>query len=162
VSAAAAMRAAPGPQSRAATYLHPGDLAVSGQPMAITTILGSCVGVCLFDARAGVGGMNHYLLPDSLGSRPSPRFGDVAMPQLLGQVLRAGGRRERLRAGVYGGACVLDAFLGGDHLGERNVEAALRFLADEGIPVLARHSGGRRGRRVVFHTDDGATLMREI
>jgi len=162
VSAAAGMLAARDPEPRAATYLHPGDLAVAVQPTAITTILGSCVGVCLFDARAGVGGMNHYLLPDSLGSRPSPRFGDVAMPQLLMGVLRAGARRERLRARVYGGACVLDAFLGGDHLGERNVQCALQFLAAEGIPVLARDTGGRRGRRLVFHTDDGATLLREI
>jgi chemotaxis protein CheD len=85
------------------------------------------------------------------------------MEVLLAQVLRAGARRERLRARVYGGACVLDAFcLSGTHLGELNVRVALAFLDEEAIPVLARDTGGRRGRRVVFRTADGTAAATEI
>ncbi len=148
----------------ATLYLHPGALAVSARPLAVSTILGWCVGVCLFDAGRGVGGMNHFLLPESAGSaRPTARFGDVAMERLLDEVLHAGARRSGLAARVYGGACVLSAFrTGGDHLGDRNVAAALRFLQDERIPVLERDTGGRRGRRLVFHTHDGAVQAREI
>ncbi|HEU4559301.1 MAG TPA: hypothetical protein VFS20_15700, partial [Longimicrobium sp.] len=66
-------------------------------------------------------------------------------------------------ARVYGGACVLPAFCAtGSHLGERNVEAALRFLTEREIPVLERDTGGRRGRRLVFHTHSGAVQAREI
>ncbi|HEU0014305.1 MAG TPA: chemotaxis protein CheD [Longimicrobium sp.] len=162
MSASAAAQPAGAPA--ATLYLHPGALAASARPLAVSTILGSCVGVCLFDAERGVGGMNHFLLPGSAGSaRPTPRFGDVAMERLLAEVLQAGARRRRLAARVYGGACVLAAFRGpGDHLGDRNVSTALRFLEDERIPVLALDTGGRCGRRVVFHTWDGAAEARRI
>jgi chemotaxis protein CheD len=160
VSASADAQAVPA----ATLYLHPGALAASARPLAVSTILGSCVGVCLFDAARGVGGMNHFLLPDSAGNaRPTARFGDIAMEQLLAEVLQAGARRAGLAARVYGGACVLAAFRGqGDHLGDRNVWAALRFLEDERIPVLERDTGGRDGRRLVFHTWDGTVQAQRI
>jgi chemotaxis protein CheD len=150
--------------ARGGVYLHPGEVVASATPLALTTILGSCVGVCLFDEGRGAGGMNHFLLPGSAGhARPTPRFGDVAMERLLEAVLEAGARRARLSARVYGGACVLAAFCAaGSHLGERNLEAALAFLDHAGIPVLARDTGGRRGRRLVFHTDSGAAQVRRI
>ena len=148
----------------AARYLHPGEVVVSAEPMALSTVLGSCVGVCLVDAGRGVGGMNHFLLPDSAGhARPGPRFGDVAMAQLLAEVLAAGASRERLAARVFGGACVLSAFCAGSrHLGERNAEVALDFLDARAIPVLECDTGGRRGRRLLFHTHTGAAQARRI
>lgn len=148
---------------RRGVYLHPGHLVASGPPAAVTTILGSCVGVCLWDPLAGVGGMNHYLLPElPPQTHPSARFGDVALPRLLAAVLAEGASRLRLRARVYGGACVLAAFQAPGHLGERNTELALRFLNDHAIPVDERRTGGRRGRRVLFHTDDGTCAVRDI
>ncbi|HEU0298053.1 MAG TPA: chemotaxis protein CheD [Longimicrobium sp.] len=158
VHGAAERSAAPG---HATARLYPGDLVVSAGPVTVTATLGSCVSVCLFDAAAGVGGMNHFLLPDAYGARPSARFARPAMERLLAEVLGAGARHERLRARVYGGACVLDAFSpSGSHLGERNVRAALAFLEREGIPVVARDTGGRRERRVTFRTGDGAAEVR--
>jgi chemotaxis protein CheD len=155
--------AAAGGEERRAVYLHPGHLVAAGEPTAVTTILGSCVGVFLWDARAGVGGVNHYLLPDLPPyTHPSPRFGEVALPRLLADVLAAGASRMRLRARVFGGACVLSAFHAPGHLGERNAELAMRFLDDHAIPVDERRTGGRRGRRVLFHTDDGFAAVREI
>jgi chemotaxis protein CheD len=149
---------------RDALYLHPGQLAVAAHPQTLSTILGSCVGVCLFDPERGVGGMNHFLLPSSQGQpAPSPRYGDVAMQQLLAQVLQAGGRPRFLAARVFGGACVLQAFSASNgHLGERNVATALDFLAEAGIPVVQCTTGGRRGRKLTFHTHSGAACAREI
>src|SRR6185503_2046462 len=133
------------------------EVVVSARPLALATVLGSCVGVCLFDDARGVGGMNHFLLPDSAGhARPGARFGDAAMYQLLADVLAAGASRDGLAARVYGGACVLAAFAGARHLGERNVEVALDFLDARAIPVLECDTGGRRGRRILFHTHTGA------
>ena len=148
----------------ASRYLHPGEVAAAAGPTALATVLGSCVGVCLFDAGRGVGGMNHFLLPDSAGhARPSARFGDMAMHQLLAEVLAAGASRGGLAARVFGGACVLSAFCAGTrHLGERNVEVALDFLDARAIPVLECDTGGRRGRRVLFHTHTGAAQARRI
>jgi chemotaxis protein CheD len=149
--------------ARRAVYLHPGQLATSREPAAVTTILGSCVGVCLWDPFAEVGGLNHFLLPESPAhAAPSPRFGDVAMARLLEGVLALGAARGRLRARVFGGACVLSAFESADHLGIRNAQVAADFLEREGIEVESRLTGGRRGRKLLFHTDDGTVHVREI
>jgi chemotaxis protein CheD len=152
------------PRGRRALYLHPGGLAASAEPAVISTILGSCVSVCLHDPAVRVGGANHFLLPDSGGAPPTPRFGDDAMRELLARVLALGADRRRLTAKVFGGACVVEAFRGGvdGHLGTRNAAAALRFLEAERIPVLAEDTGGRRGRKLLFHTDDGTALVRPL
>ncbi|HEU4385038.1 MAG TPA: chemotaxis protein CheD [Anaeromyxobacteraceae bacterium] len=146
---------------RRSVYLHAGQVHAAGEPSSVVTVLGSCVAVCLCDREAAVGGMNHFLLPHATLREQSPRFGAVAMPQLLEQVLRLGARRERLEAKVFGGACVIEA-LKGRNLGSENVELALRVLRGAGIQVLERDVGGHRGRKLVFHTDVGAAWVRTL
>ncbi len=150
--------------ARMAVYLHPGQVFVSPSPAAITTILGSCVPICVFDPVLRVGGTNHYLLPYWVGNGlSSPRFGNVAVQHLVEKLLGLGSRKGDLQAKVFGGACVIDAFLGrGEHLGTKNVELGLKVLRQEGIPVVAEDVGGRRGRKVIFHTDSGVALVRLI
>jgi chemotaxis protein CheD len=143
-----------------AVYLPPGQVHVSAEPIMITTILGSCVAVCLLDRRRSWGGVNHFLLPRGASQAPSPRFGDRAMPELLDAVLGLGSRRGDLEAKVFGGARILPARSGGRDLGQENVEAALAFLEGEGIPVVARHTGGRCGRKVIFDTSDGVVWLK--
>ena len=87
---------------RAQVYLHAGQLHVASAPTAITTVLGSCVAVCLFDPVARVGGMNHFLLPLHVDRDHTARFGTVAVPQLVEAVLRAGASRGALAAKVFG------------------------------------------------------------
>jgi len=150
--------------ARKAVYLHPGQVFVSPDPTEVTTILGSCVAVCVFDPVLRLGGTNHYLLPHWVGNgSSSTRFGNVAVRSLIDRMLALGGQRQNLQAKVFGGACVIDAFQGrGDHLGTKNAEVALRTLRHEGIPVVADDVGGRRGRKVIFHTDTGVALVRLI
>jgi chemotaxis protein CheD len=150
--------------ARRSVYLHPGQMFVSATPAEVTTILGSCVAVCVWDRLLRVGGANHYLLPHGVGSGPSSsRFGNVALRRLIDEVLALGCRRSDLEAKVFGGACVLEALRGkGRHLGRKNVEAAFAVLRQEGIPVVAEDTGGGRGRRVVFHTDDGAAWVKRL
>jgi chemotaxis protein CheD len=152
----------PSPGGRDVVYLHAGQLVVASRPTAITTILGSCVAVCLFDPVTGAGGMNHYLLPLHVEREKSARFGTVAVPQLIEAVLRAGGRPGALRAKVFGGASVIGAFRHQRNLGEENVKLALQLLADASIPVLDRDVGGERGRKVIFHADDGTAWVRRL
>lgn len=149
---------------RRAVYLQAGQLAVAAQPSVITTILGSCVAICLWDPVLRVGGMNHYMLP-FLTARQSatPRFGTVAWQSLMAEIRSLGVHPRNLRAGIFGGACVMEAFRDdAGHIGTRNVELAEQQLAEAGIPVLQREVGGRRGRKLIFETDSGQVTVREL
>ena len=154
--------AAPDLGGRTQVYLHAGQVAVASQPTAITTVLGSCVAVCLHDPDACVGGMNHFLLPHHVERERSPRFGSCAVPALIEAVVRAGASRGALVAKVFGGASVLGALRAGRNLGDENVQLALRLLEEERIPVLDRDVGGTRGRKVVLLADEGTAWVRQL
>ena len=152
---------APAPESRS-VYLHPGQLVASVSTCSISTILGSCVAVCVWDEETGVGGMNHFLLPHFAGrGASSPRFGNVAIGQLLMRLSDCGARRSRMRAKIFGGANVLEALRGvGGSLGRSNVEVARRLLREAEVPVVAEDVEGDRGRKVIFRTDDGSARVK--
>jgi len=144
-------------------YLHPGQFAVATSACTITTILGSCVAVGLRDAVAGIGGMNHFLLPRAHVGQASLRFGDVAIPQLIAEVCRLGAEPRRLEAVVVGGACVLDAYRDRpSHVGRQNVRIAMELLGIAGIPVVALEVEGQNGRRVVFHPHTGNLVVKVL
>ena len=139
-------------------YLHPGNLVFSVEPVLVSTILGSCVSVCLYDQQSGFSGVNHYLLPERQSRAASPRFGDSANEELLAHFLRHRIPASRLAAKVFGGAS-----MGGSRAGDlatRNVEAALSFLSRHAIPITARDTGGERGRKLVFRSSDSAAFVR--
>jgi chemotaxis protein CheD len=141
-------------------YLQPGQLLVLAQPAAITTILGSCVAVCLWEPHRGIGGMNHFMLPMG-GDRVawSARFGPAAMEQLVTKMRDAGARLPLLRARVFGGACMFAEMQSADHLGRKNAAVALEYLKRRGIEVVQTDVGGNRGRKLIFHTDEGSTCL---
>jgi len=161
LSSSALVNAAPALEPRG-VYLHPGQLVVSATPCSISTILGSCVAVCLWDEETGIGGMNHFLLPHFAGrGASSARFGNVAIEQLLAKLVEAGARRYAMRAKIFGGANVLEALRGvGGSLGRQNVEVARRLLTEAQVPVAAEDVEGDRGRKLVFRTDDGSAKVR--
>jgi chemotaxis protein CheD len=155
--------AAPGEAVLPTRYLPPGRLIVSAEPLVVTTILGSCVSLCLWDASSGVGGVNHYLLPTGVGAESQlERYGDYANERLLQQLLALGARVSRMKAKVFGGACVLVAFRKGSDFAERNVRAAMEFVRGRGISLVADDVGGNRGRKLRFHTHDGTALIRYV
>lgn len=145
-------------------YVHVGQLFTSAVQRLVSTILGSCVSVCVWDAEVGVGGLNHFLLPQCVNNGvSSPRFGNVAIRELLTEVQRLGGARHRLQAKIFGGASVIDAFqTTNGSLGMQNVALARRFLADAGIPIVNEDIGGTQGRKLVFRTNDGSAWVRHI
>jgi chemotaxis protein CheD len=144
-------------------FLQPGHLLVSAQPVAITTILGSCIAVCIWDPGKRVGGMNHFMLPmAATGASASPRFGNSAMEELVKRLRDAGGRLPFLRARVYGGACMFAGMQSADHLGRKNADVAMEFLRRSGIDVVEVEVGGNRGRKLIFNTDEGTACLTTI
>lgn len=156
MSATHFMAAEEAPES---VYVHPGQLYVASHAAFVSTILGSCVAVCLWDPVARVGGMNHFLLPTGKGSR----YGDDAMPLLIEKMVAKGALVARMVAKVFGGACVIEGFTGPRKaIGTMNAEAAMRFLVSHSIPVRAEQTGGRRGRKLLFHTGTGLAYVKDI
>ncbi len=143
-------------------FLTPGNLHCATEPSRVTTILGSCVAVCLWDRALRAGGMNHYVLPYRRDDSVSARFGDVAIERLVEEMLVLGCRGTSLRAKVFGGAAVLPFTAGGDPVGDQNVRLALERLSQRGIPVIARRTGGRSGLLIRFFTDSGDVLVRRV
>lgn len=126
-----------------------GEFKISSDPnVVLTTILGSCVAACLRDPRAGIGGMNHFLLPgagDSGGL--ATRYGVHLMELLINELLKNGARRDRLEAKIFGGAQTMARF---SNIGHQNAEFAVRFLNDEGITIVNASTGGSLGRKLEF------------
>ncbi len=128
-----------------------GEQFVTDDPEAVlTTLLGSCVAACMRDPVAGVGGMNHFLLPggrnQGLDSH-ARSHGVHAMELLVNALLQRGARRERLEAKLFGGARLIDGLT---DVGRQNAEFAERFLADEGIRHVGGSLRGEHGRKIQF------------
>lgn len=126
-----------------------GEFKVSNERDCImTTILGSCIAACVFDPVAGVGGMNHYLLPgEEKKGDGNLRYGVNSMELLLNSMIKMGARHENMHAKVFGGAKMYD---GGREIGAKNAAFAKWFLENEGIPVEMSCVGGQLGRKVRF------------
>jgi chemotaxis protein CheD len=147
----------------AALYLPPGLLYAAATPGAVTTVLGSCVAVCIFDPMLQAGGINHYLLPYWNGEGlASPKYANIALPKLLEKLLELGCRRQNLRAKLFGGGAIFQNVGGLFGIGERNIRFAEQYLADVGIPVVARDVGEGFTRKVVFHLHTGEAFVRRL
>jgi chemotaxis protein CheD len=129
----------------------------------LCTVLGSCIAACVRDPLAAIGGMNHFMLPASetgewAGVAASLRYGNFAMEKLINDILRGGGRRNRLEAKIFGGADMV----GGSPIGTLNADFVEASLREEGIRIVARHLRGRNARRVHYAPVSGQAFMREL
>lgn len=145
-------------------YLIPGKIFAAAQPFAISTIVGSGIALCLWDSAHRIGGANHFMLPEGPeDSENATRYANVANPALLQRVLDLGADRKNLEARIFGGSLPSVTFgNGGDRLGDRNVQVTTHFLNMSGIRLVQTEVGGTRGRKLVFHTDDGHAWSDQI
>ncbi|NVO28510.1 chemotaxis protein CheD [Donghicola sp. C2-DW-16] len=128
-----------------------GETFVSGKTnLVISTVLGSCVSVCLYDEAAGLGGANHYFLSSSQGQSAS--YGAVAMEHVINGLMRLGADKSRLRAKVFGGALMKEGLA---DIGKKNASFALEYLQAERLPIVAMDLGGFSARRLHFHPVTG-------
>lgn len=133
-----------------------GDHRISDEAdVVLTTVLGSCIAACLFDPVRRIGGMNHFLLPDQAGAGDI-RHASAAMERLVNSLIKQGAQRDRLEAKLFGGARML---AGLPDIGHRNGEAALSFLASEGITLRAQSIGGAQARRIRYWPASGKALQ---
>lgn len=144
-------------------YLHPSKLVVSGQPLWVSTVLGSCVAVCIYDPKLKIGGINHFMLPLWNGDGlESPRYGNIAIPRLIEDLLNLGCNKNNLIAKVFGGGNVFGESASFFRVGERNIKLALHLLKESNIPLVAASTGGEKGRRLMFNTFTGEVLQQYI
>lgn len=145
-----------------ALKLMPADYAVTAKDIALSTILGSCVSACIRDPVLRIGGMNHFMLPDSGDADDvSARYGGYAMELLINELIKAGARRERFEAKLFGGGNVLKGFTS-NPVGTRNAEFATEYLRAERINVLAQDLGGIHPRKIWYMPASGKVLVRRL
>lgn len=142
-----------------------GDFKVCRKPdILVTYALGSCVGICLLDEQAGIGGLSHIMLPDSStavnGASMPMRFPDTAIPMMISQMESIGASRKRLRSKIAGGATMFAIASDKFNIGERNIAAVKKVLSELRIPIIAEDVGENFGRTVYFYTDTGAMEIR--
>jgi chemotaxis protein CheD len=146
--------------------LLPNEFFTTREDLVLMTVLGSCVAACVHDPYAGLGGMNHFMLADdgadtSRSTADSMRYGAYAMEVLINELIKAGGRRERFEAKVFGGAAVLSGMTT-LNVGDRNSDFVLRYLALERIRVTAEDLRGNYPRKVMFLPGNGQVWVKKL
>lgn len=142
----------------------PGDYQVTKEHMGLVTTLGSCVSACIRDVVMGIGGINHFMLPESermTGSICSARYGSYAMEVLVNELLKQGANRRNLEAKVFGGANVLRSIVAAD-VGTRNAEFVREYLHNEQIPIVAEDLGDTCPRKIIFFPKTGRVLVNRL
>lgn len=153
-------------------YIHPGEQYVTRKDMVISTLLGSCVAACLYDAVNCVTGMNHFLLAScrqvfaaNVCSSDVGRYGVHAMELLINAMLKQGAERQCLRAKVFGGGAVLATLNRPSRnpgIGDINIRFVREFLQRENIPLISSCLGGSQGMLIHFFSADHSVYLRRV
>ena len=147
-----------------AAKLLPGEYFVSTRPMVLVTVLGSCVAACIRDTRLGIGGMNHFMLPDTESedlAKGGARYGTYAMEVLVNHLLKLGARREHLEAKVFGGGDVLPG-LTQANVGHKNSAFVVHYLQRERVRIAARDLADLHPRKVYYFPATGRALIKRL
>lgn len=141
----------------------PGELFVSKEPMVVYTVLGSCISACIRDPQVGVGGMNHFMLPEPNGRDDSwgesTRYGSFAMESLINEIIKRGGNKHRLEVKLFGAGKIYD---GNIDVGMRNANWVLKYLSAEGLSPVKTDLGDVYPRKVYYFTESGRVLLKRI
>jgi len=152
-----------------AAKILPGEFYVSMHGELITTVLGSCVSACVRDPATGIGGMNHFMLPDNQ-SRSSKnwddtpvnaqtRYGNIAMERLINVVLASGCKREKIEIKLFGGGRVLNI---NTDIGGKNIDFVRGYLNTEGLSVISEDVGGSCPRKVQYYPLTGRVRVKKL
>jgi len=147
----------------------PGEFFVTRSDEGITTVLGSCISACIRDPAAGIGGMNHFMLPEdnSVGKSSwiegpgglATRYGSYAMESLINELMKLGARRDRFEVKLFGGGKILSSMT---DVGKKNILFAREFLKMEGFKVAAEDVGDVCPRRVMYFPNNGVVMCKRL
>lgn len=146
--------------------LFAGDYYATDEKGAVlTTLLGSCISVCLKDERSGVVGMNHFMLPGTIRLEEiifseDARFGILAMEKMINNMMKLGAERKGLKAKVFGGGKIMDS--SHTDISGTNADFAKVYLQMEGIPIISSDVGGNYGRKLFFFSENFTIYMKKI
>ena len=149
--------------NRTAVKVRPGTHYVTSKAdQVIVTTLGSCIAACIRDTVAGIGGMNHFMLPESEsglwgGASAALRYGNHAMEVLINDLLKKGAARNRLEIKLFGGGSVINSV---SDVGERNIQFILRYMKNEHMATAVQHLGGKLARSICYFPDSGRVRMK--
>ena len=148
--------------------IHIGGYYVSKEPSVVKTILGSCISVCLFESENKIGGMNHFMLPeskdlDNLDDYNNTRYGIYATEVTLNDILKLGGKKSNITAKVFGGGNVLPGVTSNVlKIADKNINFAKKFLSDENIPIISEDIGGNSPRKVFFFNTENKIMLKKL
>ena len=147
-----------------AAKIHPGQYYVTRNQEIIVTVLGSCVSACIRDPKRGIGGMNHFMLPDDASGVGNPlslatRYGNVAMEHLVNTILKYGGSRENLEVKLFGGGRIISSFT---NIGERNIEFVREYVTVEGLRLVAEDLGDIYPRKLIYDPISGRARVKKL
>lgn len=150
--------------------IYPGEYYVSKGPEFVSTILGSCVAICLYDPYKQIGGINHFMLAKP-GSKekiaehngPIGRFGKYAIDLLIEDMIKAGADRDHLQAKIFGGSNVFNLpETSHEQVGSENIKFAKQYLAELNIPIMTEDLGGVPSRKIIFDPATFKVLLKRL
>lgn len=144
-----------------AVKVLPGEYFVYDEDILIMTTLGSCIAACLWDRERRIGGMNHFMLPDSGGANDSGRYGSFAMELLINEMMKRGASKVTMEAKVFGGGAVVSG-INSINVGQRNTEFVLDYLKTERIPVVSKDVLDVFPRKVVLLPASGKAMVKRM
>jgi chemotaxis protein CheD len=149
-----------------AVKISPGEYYITARDMVLVTVLGSCVAACVYDHAKGIGGMNHFMLPDERYDSadlfgPSMRYGTYAMEVMVNELLKMGARRNCLEAKVFGGGNVLRGFTV-SNIGQTNANFVVDYLRMENIQLVAQDLLDNFPRKVYYFPRSGRVLVKKL
>ena len=152
-----------------AAKILPGEYYVTQENELIATVLGSCVSACIRDKESGIGGMNHFMLPETNADKLkkdgdaivgiATRYGNYAMEHLINTILSNGGKRKNLEVKVFGGGKIISALT---DVGMKNIDFVLSYIDQEGLKLLSHDLGDIYPRKIIYFPQTGRVGMKKI
>jgi len=152
-----------------AAKILPGEYYVTQEDELITTVLGSCISACIRDRDSGIGGMNHFMLPETNASKfkkcseafvgNATRYGNYAMEHLINTILSNGGKRKNLEVKVFGGGKIIPTLT---DVGTKNIDFVLDYIDQEGLKLISKDLGDIYPRKVIYFPKTGKVGMKKI
>jgi chemotaxis protein CheD len=148
-------------------FLNPGEYYATDRPEILSTVLGSCISVCLIDEKNHIGGMNHFMLPGCIASHEIliseiGRYGLYAMELLIGEIIKKGGDRKAIKGRCFGGGTVLRFRQSDGDIPEANIQFIRKYFELEKIPLVSQDLGGAVGRKIYFFIPQGRVLLKRL